>query len=96
MVVVSEGAEDEGSGLRSADVGGVSFVVGSSSALSAMDSICCCPVAAATGPGIKNFGAPEAAVGLTAGTDGDWNRLAGLPPPLLKVSTYLRKILKVK
>jgi hypothetical protein len=26
---------------------------------------------------------------LTDGTDGDWNRFAGFPPPWLKVSTYL-------
>lgn len=42
-----------------------------------------------TGVGIKNFGfAPLA--GLVEGTDGDWNKFVGLPPPLLKVSTYLQ------
>jgi hypothetical protein len=40
------------------------------------------------GAGTKNF-AFEATAGLTDGTDGDWNRFAGFPPPWLKVSTYL-------
>jgi len=43
---------------------------------------------AGAGAGTKNF-AFEATAGLTDGTDGDWNRFAGFPPPWLKVSTYL-------
>lgn len=40
------------------------------------------------GVGTKNFAFAETA-GLTDGTEGDWNNFAELPPPWLKVSTYL-------
>lgn len=43
-----------------------------------------------TGEGTKNFGLAPLA-GLTDGTEGDWNKFVGFPPPLLKVSTYLQK-----
>ena len=42
------------------------------------------------GAGTKNLALPAVA-GFMEGTDGDWNRLVGLPPPLLNVSTYLSK-----
>lgn len=41
-----------------------------------------------TGPGTKNLALtlpPDLEEGI-----GDWNILAGVPPPLLKVSTYLK------
>lgn len=37
---------------------------------------------------MKNLGL-EPATGFADGT-GDWNKLTGLPPPLLNVSTYLK------
>ena len=43
-----------------------------------------------TDEGTKNFGLLSIA-GLMDETEGDWNKLVGFPPPLLKVSTYLTK-----
>lgn len=40
--------------------------------------------------GTKNFGL-GLVLGLMVGTEGDWNKLVGLPPPWLKVSTYLAR-----
>ena len=45
----------------------------------------------ATGVGMKKLGL-EPPPGLAAGIEGDWNKLDGVPPPLLKVSTYLKKL----
>uniref|UniRef100_M1AXH2 Uncharacterized protein n=1 Tax=Solanum tuberosum TaxID=4113 RepID=M1AXH2_SOLTU len=42
------------------------------------------------GAGTKNLALPAVA-GFMEGTEGDWNRFVGLPPPLLNVSTYLPK-----
>lgn len=44
--------------------------------------------AAATGVGMKNLALPA---GFADGRDGDWKDIAGAPPPLLNVSTYLWK-----
>ncbi|KAM7256588.1 hypothetical protein ACFE04_012329 [Oxalis oulophora] len=52
----------------------------------AVDSIDCSPGIA--GAGTKNF-ALAVTAGLTDGMGGDWNEFAGVPPPLLNVSTYL-------
>jgi hypothetical protein len=70
------------------DVEGSSLVEVSSCPFSAIASMACSPDD--VGVGIKNF-ALAAAGGLTDGTEGDWNKFAGLPPPWLKVSTYLPK-----
>jgi hypothetical protein len=86
------GIDDEGIGdwnesfLK--DVEGSSLVVVSSCPFSAIASIVSSPDDARVG--IKNF-AFAATEGLTDGTEGDWNKFAGLPPPWLKVSTYLPK-----
>ena len=44
-----------------------------------------------TGVGTKNFGLEPVVVGLSDGTEGEWSKLVGFPPPWLKVSTYLSK-----
>lgn len=41
------------------------------------------------GVGTKNLAV--ALAGFMEGTEGDWNRFVGVPPPLLNVSTYLPK-----
>lgn len=45
----------------------------------------------ATGAGMKNLGL-EPPPGLAAGIEGVWNKFDGVPPPLLNVSTYLKKL----
>jgi hypothetical protein len=49
---------------------------------------------AKTGEGIKKVGL-EPPPGLTAAIAGDGNKFDGLPPPLLNVSTYLKKLQSV-
>lgn len=83
--------DDEGGGAWKgsflADVEGSSLVVEPSSCtFSAIASIVCSTDDA--GVGMKNF-ALAATAGLTDGTEGDWNKFAGIPPAWLKVSTYL-------
>ena len=82
--------DDDGGGTWNAsltvDVEASSLVGTSSCTLSAIASIVCSPEA---GEGMKNF-ALAATAGLTDGIGGDWNKFAGLPPPWLKVSTYLQ------
>ena len=70
------------------DVERSTLVEVSSCPFSAIASIVCSPSDA--GVGINNF-ALGATGGLTDGTEGDWNKFAGFPPPWLKVSTYLPK-----
>lgn len=44
-----------------------------------------------TGVGTKNLGLEPVMVGLSDGTEVEWNKFVGFPPPWLKVSTYLSK-----
>lgn len=44
----------------------------------------------AIGVGMKNLGL-ETIPGFGDGIEGDWNKFVAVPPPLLNVSTYLRK-----
>jgi hypothetical protein len=86
-IVSAEDVEGcEGPFLFILDVEGFSVVALSSCMFSAIASIeySC----GGAGVGTKNF-AFAATAGFTDGTDGDWNRFSGLPPPWLKVSTYL-------
>ena len=64
-----------------------SFVALSSCLLSAIASIVCSFDDGAA-EGMKNF-ALAATAGFTDGTEGDRNKFAEVPPPWLKVSTYL-------
>lgn len=84
--------EDEGDWNESfmADVEASELLATPSCKLSAIASIVCSPDA---GAGIKNF-ALAATAGLTDDIEGDWNKFAGLPPPWLKVSTYLQKSMR--
>lgn len=50
-----------------------------------------CSAAAGAAVGTKNFGLGLVFGGLMIETEGDWNKLVGLPPPWLKVSTYLAR-----
>lgn len=90
-MVVEDGGRGVWNGSFLADVEGTSLVATSSCTLSAIASIVC----SLDDPkvGMKNF-ALAATAGLTDGTEGDWNKFAGLPPPWLNVSTYLPKFHK--
>jgi hypothetical protein len=87
MVVDDEGIGDWNESFLM-EVEGSSLVVVSSCPFSAIAPIVSSPDDA--GVGIKNFAFADTE-GLTDGTEGDWNKFAGCPPPWLKVSTYLAK-----